>query len=220
MKRVCDRRGLTLIEMLVVIGIIAVLASLLFPMVDGAMEKARRATCLNNVKQIGIAGASYLEDLHNELPVVEKWSKFGHRAEQLLPYVRNNRDIFRCPSFDPSTTRDVWFRFELPSYPGELIDYEFNGLLSRSPAVLGKGGDSESKAVIRYQSKITDYSEAALVYDSFYWVAAKRAHEGGVNVGYLDGHAAWLPESAYGQIAHEKSDATTFFNKGHLFWLE
>lgn len=53
------RRGFTLIELLVVIAIIAVLIGLLMPAVQAAREAARRASCLNNLKQIGIAIASY-----------------------------------------------------------------------------------------------------------------------------------------------------------------
>ncbi len=47
-------RGFTLIELLVVIAIIAVLIALLLPAVQAAREAARRASCVNNMKQIGI----------------------------------------------------------------------------------------------------------------------------------------------------------------------
>jgi prepilin-type N-terminal cleavage/methylation domain-containing protein/prepilin-type processing-associated H-X9-DG protein len=61
------RGGFTLIELLVVIAIIAVLIALLFPAVQSAREAARRAQCLNNVMQIGIALQSY-ESSHEMLP--------------------------------------------------------------------------------------------------------------------------------------------------------
>ena len=57
------RRGFTLVELLVVIAIIGVLIALLLPAVQAAREAARRATCANQVKQIGLAMQNHVSAL-------------------------------------------------------------------------------------------------------------------------------------------------------------
>src|SRR6266540_1241660 len=63
-----ERPAFTLIELLVVIAIIVILAALLFPVFAQARDRARQATCLSNLQQIGSGLAMYIQDYDERLP--------------------------------------------------------------------------------------------------------------------------------------------------------
>lgn len=62
------RSGFTLVELLVVIAIIGLLVSLLLPAIGGARESARRTSCLNNLRQLGLAAHQH-HDVNKRFPV-------------------------------------------------------------------------------------------------------------------------------------------------------
>jgi prepilin-type N-terminal cleavage/methylation domain-containing protein/prepilin-type processing-associated H-X9-DG protein len=62
------RTAFTLIELLVVIAIIAILAAILFPVFARARENARRASCMSNLKQIGLGVMMYVQDYDEKYP--------------------------------------------------------------------------------------------------------------------------------------------------------
>ena len=79
-------RAFTLIELLVVIGIIGVLLALLLPGVQAARESARRSSCTNNLKQIGLAIQNF-ESQYKVLPPSRNYDHFTSWAFLILPFM-------------------------------------------------------------------------------------------------------------------------------------
>jgi prepilin-type N-terminal cleavage/methylation domain-containing protein len=99
--------GFTLVELLVVIAIIGVLMGLLLPAVQMAREAARRMSCGNNLKNIGLAIINYESSRQHMPPVVNNngihWSGF------ILPYMELGNVYDRLPINDPGTLpADPW----------------------------------------------------------------------------------------------------------------
>jgi prepilin-type N-terminal cleavage/methylation domain-containing protein/prepilin-type processing-associated H-X9-DG protein len=100
--RATDRGGFTLIELLVVIAIIGMLIALLLPAVQSAREAARRAQCINNLKQIGLALHNYVASV-GSLPFgqgpepANAWYGWSSLA-MLLPYVEQG-NIYNTINF-------------------------------------------------------------------------------------------------------------------------
>lgn len=103
-------KGFTLIELLVVITIIAILASILFPVFAGAREKARQSQCTSNMRNILMATSMYIQDADDHFPFWRTPCWVGGPGPKAFdapvpvkidPYLRSV-PIYRCPS----TARD------------------------------------------------------------------------------------------------------------------
>ena len=195
------RSAFTLIELLVVIAIIAILAAILIPALTTVKAKANRAKCQNNVHEIAVAAISLFDENRNTLPSASDCIKMGERAEQLLPFAKNVIEIFDCPANKSVTDSNYLF----PSRPGLYTEYELNTYLCSYQAV----------NLIRRSNGIVDLSQCAYAYDFPKDPIPTRAHDGGINVGYLDGHAAFLTDADMGSLSPE--DSTSFYVKGHKF---
>jgi prepilin-type processing-associated H-X9-DG protein/prepilin-type N-terminal cleavage/methylation domain-containing protein len=96
-----ERRGLTIVEMLVVIAAVGILAALLLPAVLAAREAARRTSCTANLKQIALATASYA-DVWGSLPAGVHFTFNYSTASQhvaILPFIEQPT-LFNAVNFD------------------------------------------------------------------------------------------------------------------------
>ncbi len=104
--RASTRRAFTLIELLVVIAIIALLAAILFPVFARARENARKSSCSNNLKQIGLGLMQYQQDFDGYYPGSEQVIDANPTRRMswpsiMLPYIKNGQ-VFVCPSGEKS----------------------------------------------------------------------------------------------------------------------
>jgi prepilin-type N-terminal cleavage/methylation domain-containing protein/prepilin-type processing-associated H-X9-DG protein len=188
------RRGFTLIELLVVIAIIAILAAILFPVFAKAREKARQASCLSNLKQLGLAFMQYAQDYDERFPP----STGGYEStsikwwDRIYPYVKNNQ-VYSCPSASGAGAGKVTYNMNVnlayygdtPSSVhtiGEMI-YPAQTVVTTErtycPATLG------STSLCCWGMRLWPAT------DVYYWGEWELPHNGGCNLALADGHAKW-----------------------------
>ena len=110
------QRGLTLVEMLVVLAIISALAAIIYPISRSMIGKSREAACLTNLRSLGVGLQSYLQEHNDKMP--ELAAGRASKSEDvpvldtlLLPYLETS-DAFHCPAdgkeFQKSGSSYLW----------------------------------------------------------------------------------------------------------------
>jgi len=199
-------RGFTLIELLVVIAIISILASILFPVFARARENARRASCLSNLKQIGLGLMQYTQDYDEKYPLLgyadgdtikypDGTTSNNNWVLRIYPYVKSTQ-VFNCPS----NSRTPWIGGsggKNTSSPNAVYSVSY-GMNSR---LINGGYSAISIASVEKVSQTLMFADSGgespyAILDLYYtgpssprWVDDR--HLDGANLVFADGHAKW-----------------------------
>jgi prepilin-type N-terminal cleavage/methylation domain-containing protein/prepilin-type processing-associated H-X9-DG protein len=191
------RRGFTLVEMLVVVGIIVILIAITLPVLARARGAARKAKCAAHVRQCGLAVEMYAGDHDDMLPMIRHNLDWQGPAivpwhEAIQPYTRNT-DIHRCPDApqEPVAIGPCCAVLTMCGLNGP------NGLMSfndpTSVFLFGDVGADPSGNPTYYTHRPQRLCQAQpnnCQTPGENHLAAR--HNDGLNVGFLDGHVKWM----------------------------
>jgi prepilin-type N-terminal cleavage/methylation domain-containing protein/prepilin-type processing-associated H-X9-DG protein len=201
------KKGFTLIELLVVIAIIALLAAILFPVFARARENARKSSCQNNLKQIGIGIAQYVQDYDEIFPrsrtggYVYYNSGVNARAPWhmiILPYTKSIQ-LYKCPS-NPSNAKVSWsWDGTQDVIPQSYLSNGGNGTMGNMGGNQPMGENASALADISSSAKVILVGEHIGRGDPEFWDnyndSQFRGHLGQTNFLFCDGHVKSMKPS-------------------------